>query len=169
MHNLDYAWITCSIIPDFSAHPMQSCAENSLISHERSYISSRSSSEDRCQPHTISSQFYVTAKQGQRVQISYYLLNQELRDNSTKQIGYVIDEGKDKVYPLNISDHQEGTLMVTQSKDVTVSINPDNQSHFLIFFQGEDDKCLSDAPLIAKFSPFCLSATLKACILCQMW
>ena len=83
-------------------------------------------------------QFYLQARAGQKIHLTSLNLK-PLRNASSMEVGYVLDEGYDKVEPIRVSG-QEGEqvdLFVSMSSEVTLSLHGTDGQHFLIVFEGE--------------------------------
>lgn len=113
---------------------MTPCKQNTL-STSPSYISSRQLTSSECSSSRRNggTQFYFAAKRGQKVKLKAYAFS-----DVTTQIGYVIDEGNDEVFPLQVDmeSGEEVFLAESRSNEVTVSLKQDEASHFLVFLKG---------------------------------
>ena len=126
------------LIFTFAAKPLQPC-QQSIITPETSYISSRQTREGGCQSrgHIGGTQFYLNCKEGQRIKLSTLSITTGTTRNLTGQVGYVVDEGDSKVFPIEVITGREEprSFMVSTSSEVTVTLHAAD-SHFLILAQG---------------------------------
>lgn len=104
--------------------------------------SSQAASQGSCQQsagHIGGTQFYFTAKKGQRIQVSTLGLTQLDGHNANNQEGYVVDEGEDKVTALGVHFGRSDPvkIMDSQSNEVAVSIHGGHKKQFVVFLQGE--------------------------------
>ena len=124
----------------FPALPVKPCEKTFIISHT-SYISSQQSTQGSCQPSANygGTQFYFSSKAGQRIKVSVLSLTSSSGDNSSRQVGHVVDEGEDEAFAIEVSVRRTDVvpLMVSRSSDVMVTIYGGEEVQYLVFVQGK--------------------------------
>ncbi|ELU14265.1 hypothetical protein CAPTEDRAFT_224986 [Capitella teleta] len=126
------------------AKPLLPC-QPQMVTSKLSYISSRQTSVGSCnsQAHIGGTQFFFKTTPGQQLQFSMLRLSTSStssgRHNHTAtQVGYIVDEGQDEVYPIELSHrrHPMHPLLKSTSNEVTVSLLATEHQHFLILVQA---------------------------------
>eukprot|EP00914_Ancora_sagittata_P010633 GHVO01020635.1.p1 GENE.GHVO01020635.1~~GHVO01020635.1.p1 ORF type:complete len:132 (+),score=8.84 GHVO01020635.1:244-639(+) len=114
------------------------------VTSEPSYISSRQTSVGSCnsQAHIGGTQFFFKTTPGQQLQFSMLMLSgssgRHNRTAGSAQVGYIVDEGQDEVYPIELNHRRQTMhpLLKSTSNEVTVSLLATDHQHFLILVQG---------------------------------
>ncbi|ELU12092.1 hypothetical protein CAPTEDRAFT_227124 [Capitella teleta] len=126
------------------AIPLVPC-QPQMVTSKPSYISSRQTSVGSCnsQAHIGGTQFFFKTTPGQQLQFSMLRLSTTSsssgRHNHTAtQVGYIVDEGQDEVYPIELNHRRQTMhpLLKSTSNEVTVSLLATEHQHFLILVQA---------------------------------
>ncbi|ELU12091.1 hypothetical protein CAPTEDRAFT_227123 [Capitella teleta] len=126
------------------AKPLLPC-QPQMVTSKPSYISSRQTSVGSCnsQAHIGGTQFFFKTTPGQQLQFSMLRLSTTSsssgRHNHTAtQVGYIVDEGQDEVYPIELNHRRQTMhpLLKSTSNEVTVSLLATEHQHFLILVQA---------------------------------
>ncbi|ELU12090.1 hypothetical protein CAPTEDRAFT_227122 [Capitella teleta] len=127
------------------AKPLLPC-QPQMVTSKPSYISSRQTSVGSCnsQAHIGGTQFFFKTTPGQQLQFSMLRLSTSpslsgRHNHTATQVGYIVDEGQDEVYPIELNHRRQTMhpLLKSTSNEVTVSLLATEHQHFLILVQGQ--------------------------------